>query len=271
MIRLIVCDLDETLVDKNRLISAGNQEAIAKAIKQGCQFAIATGRGYSSTLKVQQTLNTYEQADFYSITFNGAVLSENKNHRVIYQETLPFDLCTALFDIARAHDVGFQIYTFDSTYIYNLNDDEREYIKTFPNLVELTEPSIAFLQNQSVYKCLFQSHDTAYLEAIYEQIPSEIKSRSSTVFSSGRYMEFVAHTVSKGHALRILSDYLKIPLSDVLAIGDNHNDLSMLKESGYCATVANGLPSVKAVADYISPQNHNQSPVADILKHFEII
>lgn len=84
------------------------------------------------------------------------------------------------------------------------------------------------------------------------------ESQSLAVSSSSRGNIEITHSdAQKGIALEAIAEQLKIPMSDVMAIGDNLNDISMLEKAGYAVAMENGAPEVKEMADYITDTNEN--------------
>ncbi len=160
------------------------------------------------------------------------------------------------------------VYLEDSTYAFNLNADEKEHIQYFPNIIESDEDNLDFLKDQRILKILYQDLDIPYLESLEAKVSEDLKEILEISYSSNRYLEFNPKGVSKGLAIKELCEILKIKPSEILSIGDNSNDLSMLKVTGYSAAPSNGVDAVKEEVDYTSIYNYNESAVADIIKHF---
>ncbi len=270
MIKLIVSDLDETLLNHERHVDALNKAAISRAMAQNVLVMIATGRGYYSTLELQHELQLNQQEHAYSITFNGGLTMDNKTETIIASDTLDPDLVHRLFDHAMTIGICFEVYTLTRAYVFNANDDEKKYISVFPNIEFCTEKTLEPLKDQPIFKVIFESLDQAVLKQVEAALEPELKRHLNLLYSSSRYLECVPEGCSKGNALQRLCKRLSIDVNDVLAIGDNHNDLSMLECAGYSATVANALEEVKTHVDYCSPYDHNHNAVADILQHFDL-
>ena len=99
MYRLMLSDLDETLL-VNHHVPDFNIEAIKKARAKGLKFVPATGRAYNMILDILKEIGTYDQADEYSICFNGGLIIENKNNRILNFKGLSFESAKLLFDKA---------------------------------------------------------------------------------------------------------------------------------------------------------------------------
>ncbi len=268
MIKLIACDLDETLLDKDKNISEENKMAITKAKAKGIKFVCATGRGYPSVDSILKQLDLYDEANQYVISTNGSIITENKNHRVISMNTIRFELVEALFAFAMKHKKCIQIFTQTDVYGYLLDDDERKLLFMFkPDAIEMHENTIEFLKNKDIVKVMY--HDT--LEELFKLAPlmTHITDGQLDVsYSSNRYMEFTPYGIDKGKGLLDLAQYLGIKQSETMAIGDNYNDLSMILKAGVGVSVANAYEDIKKHSDYICENDHNHSAVAEVINKF---
>ena len=98
MYRLMFSDLDETLL-VNHHVPKVNQEAILKARKEGLKFVPCTGRAFNMIPDILKEIGTYDQAGEYSLCFNGGLIVENKNNKVLHFKGLEFEKAKEIFDI----------------------------------------------------------------------------------------------------------------------------------------------------------------------------
>lgn len=270
MYRLIACDLDETLLDKDRHVSPKTQETIQTAETKGLIFVPATGRGFYSINQTIQELGAAGQPQHYMIGFNGGIIVENQGPRIIKEFPLSFELLNRLFDFGSQYDVAIHLYTFEQTYVYHSNPDEDRYLTTIPHEKRL-DNDLQFLKNQTCYKVLFQNLDRHYLEKLQQDLPKDLQAALEISYSSNRYIEFNPKGVNKGMALELLAEYLKLPMNETIAIGDNANDLAMIEAAALGVAVANAVPSVKTAAQHITTANHEHSAVAEVIETFILI
>jgi len=267
MYRLIACDLDETLLDKERHVSKRTQETIKMAEAKGLVFAPATGRGFYSIKQTSKELDAENKANHYMIGFNGGVVVENEGPTIIKDFPLSFDILARLFEFGSNYDVAIHLYTFDQTYVYHSNPDEDAYLTTIPHEKRLDD-DIRFLENQVCYKALFQNLDRSYLEKLEKEMPAELHDLLEISYSSNRYIEFNPKGVNKGVALQTLAEHLDIPMNETIAIGDNTNDLAMIHAAELGIAVANAVPAVKEAAQHTTIADHEQSAVAEVIETF---
>ena len=108
MYKLMLSDLDETLLVKHH-VPEFNVEAIKAARKKGLKFVPATGRAYNMIPEILKEIDAYDQEGEYSICFNGALIVENKNDRILNFEGISFETTKMLFEKARDFDVCVQL------------------------------------------------------------------------------------------------------------------------------------------------------------------
>lgn len=270
MYKLIACDLDETLLNTEKEICEENIKAIKKAEKEyQVRFVPATGRGYTCIDNVLHTLGVYDAEDEYTISNNGGVVTENKAFRELSFHALPFSLAKQLFDFGYQKDVCIQVFTAKDVYAFHLNEDERKWLFSFkPDFIECNGDNIDFLKDTPITKILFQNIDIAYLQKLAKELKPITGNDVSITFSSNRYMEMNVFGVDKGLGLRDLCNYLGIDISETIAIGDNFNDIGMLREAGLSVAVANAVDEIKNLCDYVCEKDHNHGAVAEVIERF---
>ena len=97
MYKIIACDLDETLIRRNRTISKEDIDAILQATKAGVKFVLATGRGYNSVHSTLKELSLYQEEGQYVISYNGGAITENKDEKLLYFQGITFQEAEALY------------------------------------------------------------------------------------------------------------------------------------------------------------------------------
>lgn len=268
MYELMLSDLDETLL-VNHHVPEFNVEAIKKARKRGLKFVCATGRAFNMIPEILKELGTYDQEDEYSICFNGALIVENKNSKVLNFKGLSFDVAKMLFDKAQNYNVCVLVFTLDMCYIYNADPSEvqRKKDQKAPFVV-VDDYNIDNLKNERIAKILYQKEDMEYLKKIASELEDDIENKACASFSSNRYLEFNAPGVDKGYGLRWLANYLNIDLDKTIAIGDNYNDVEMIEQAKLGVCVTCGDDEIKSIADYVTKLDYDQGAVKEVIEKF---
>ena len=269
MVKLLLSDLDETLlVDQN--VPQASLDAINAARKKGVKFVVATGRGYQMIPHILKQLGSYDCENEYTICYNGGMIFENKNHRVLHFVDIAYNKVKALLEISNHYDVCVTIFTKYMCYILKpgQGEVERKTIQNSP--FEVVEGlDISFLEDEEIAKILFVHQDMNYLRQIHEEIKSEILKLDVCVsFSSNRYMEFNAQGVDKGTGLKWLANHLGIDIEDTMAVGDNLNDFEMIKAARIGVSVQNAVAKLKEVSQYITTKNHDDGAMVEVIHKF---
>lgn len=267
MYKIITCDLDETLLCMDRTISKRNIDAIHAAMEKGVKFVCASGRGYMSFQNTLQEIGLYDLADQYSISFNGSAITENRGNRVLFLEGISWELANALYVKGVEFGVCMHIYTQDTVYIYKLNEDERKFLENRMDYILVDDPDLSFLKGQQIIKVLYEHNGYDYLNQIEEKV-AELTGECEVSYSSGRYLEFNKAGISKGAGLERLAGILGVDMKDTLAIGDNVNDITMIRAAGLGAAVGNVYEGIRGECDYIAEATNDEGGVGEIIEKF---
>ena len=268
MYKIIACDLDKTLISRDRSITKENIEAIQRAKAAGVRFVPATGRGYNSVRNELKTLGLYDLENEYVISYNGGAITENKDERVLHFQGITFEEASALYQRGLTFEhICIHIYTPDQVWVRNFYPEEVEYLACRQPCTEIFTDDIEFLRGKEIVKAIYMNTDYDYLKKIQAQI-TDLTGDMDVSFSSNRYMEFNRKGVSKGKGLHKLADLLGVDIKDTIAIGDNYNDLSMIKEAGLGIGVANTVEAMKKECDYITKADCDHSAIAEVINRF---
>jgi hypothetical protein len=267
MYKIIACDLDETLLGKDRKISEENKKAIQRAKELGVKFVPATGRGYRTVEGNLKELGLYDLENEYVISFNGGAITENKGNKLLYFEGIPFELAETFYKRGLEYDVCVHVYTKDTVYVYNFVPGEQDYLAGRMEVTEIFDDNIDFLKGQEIVKALYMNTDRAYLNRIAEDL-KDITQDVDVSYSSNRYIEFNHRGVNKGAGLLSLAKLLGVKPEETIAIGDNYNDLSMIRAAGLGVGVQNTVEGMKKDCDYITDATCDESAVAEVIQKF---
>ncbi len=268
--KLIASDLDETLLNDDHVVPESNIYWIQKARKEhNVKFVPATGRGYMQILPELNQLGLDKQEGEYTLSFNGAALTENSDYHLLEWNGLDFDKMKEIFEFGLTKDVCIHVYTNTTLYIYRLSDSERErIIHQKLEAVYPEEDSVDFLKDEQIAKILFQNIDVPYLMSFEDEMKPITDGCVSVSYSSNRYMEFNKIGVDKGVGLHDLANKLGIDISETIAVGDNYNDITMLKAAGLSVAAGNAVDDVKDLCDYTTKANNNEGVVAELIRKY---
>jgi hypothetical protein len=260
-IKLLALDLDGTLVDRFRTISARVQAAIRAAVERGVRVSIATGREYVVTEKFARLLGLTSPV----ICCQGAFIYDPLTGQTIHQEGLSLPLAHLVIDLARSQRLALNFYLDGKVYTeYGTPESRAIFSKDGAPLVEVDDLKQAL--TTAPFKGLIV-HPADEIEQAAAQLRAAVGEAVRVVRSSERLIETTLPTVSKGKGLAILADYYGIAQDEVMAIGDHDNDIEMIAWAGLGVVMGNGSSGAKAVADVIAPPI-SEDGAAWAIEHF---
>ncbi len=266
MYKAIITDLDETLLNDQKEVSSQDIETIKRLREQGIRFVLSTGRPYSSTKELLQTLGMDEKEDEFVISFNGGAI-QNTEGKLFSLSGMDYDLVNALFKIGKESGIGIHVYTTENTYVTDLDPDDIAHIQGRMAITDYGEEDLERIRDEHFVKILYSKSDMDYLKAFREKI-RDYEDQLEVSYSSGRYLEMNKKGVSKGSGLLAFSKLLDIPKESIIAVGDNFNDLSMIQEAGLGIGVANANADIKDQFDFILESTNNENPITEIAGKF---
>ncbi len=268
MYRLISVDLDGTLLNSQKKISGENIEAIHMAIEKGIKVIICSGRVFKGARVFARKINTKEPL----VSCNGAVVKELETGKILYSNLLRKEDCYEVVDICRRENIYFHAYMDDDMYTENPDCPSILYWKGNSELPERDRVKINITDdfkktieksNILVSKIVVISEDLNALSMIRKRI--EEVTGVDVMSSNFDNFEVVNRGANKGTALKFLSEKLNIAREEIIAIGDNENDYTMLKYAGLSIAMGNAEDSIKRIADLVTLTN-DESGVAKAIK-----
>ena len=269
--KLIALDLDGTLLNSEKVISAGNFAALSLAAEQGHVIVPATGRALRAIPEQVMALPFLR----YAITINGAKVSDARTGETLLRAELALDTCLRLMDFAGRYDAMYDCYWNDTGWVDRAFLERVRYYNADEEVVTLlrrtrapVEDLKAFVRanGQPVQKVQLCFRDMAERETARAEITAAFP--DVLVTSSFRNnLELNAVDADKGRALLALARHLGIPVEDTVAFGDSSNDLRMLRAAGTSVAMGNAAPEVRAVCDYVTDTNDRDGVAAFLRTH----
>ena len=268
-IKLIVSDVDGTLVDTDKHISDVTVQAMKEAMAEGIAVAVASGRAFGEMGEVLQRLPEIEEY----ICSNGAVVVEQKHgqSKVIFRQSFSNEEGLWLMDQLLPFDVYIEAYGGKDILV--TADEMEEFAANLsPHLIPLMKASRTMVPNLRDY-IVETGMDLEKIQLFYgteEKKQAILKhfegdDRFTIIQSSEGNLEFVQPGISKGRAVAALANELGITADEVMTIGDSNNDLTMLAYAGVSFAMANGEATTKATAKYLAPTN-DEDGVAQVVR-----
>ena len=269
-IKLIAVDLDGTIISNATEFSNKTIEALNTAAEQGIIVAVCTGRVYG---EIPEAIRNIEGVRYF-ITSNGSSIITNTGN-IIYSNTIEKNIASDSLDILSEYDVMIDLYINGNGYMqssdieklehYNVTDGFDKVLKVSrimkDDIMRFYREELPALEKIN----LFFADKQERKEAIYRI--GRLEPSPKIVYSMEHNLEITSSTCSKGQGLNFLSNLLEVHMSEVMAIGDSNNDVSMLKLAGLSVAMGNSPKYVKDTVDYVTDTCENDGAAKAIKKY----
>ncbi len=252
---LLICsDLDGTLLNNKRVISEKNLEAIEYFKSEGGFFTFITGRMPFFAKHMYETVKP--NCPFGCI--NGGGVYDHVKKEYTYTLEISRNVVELIEYIDNEiPEIGIQVNTFDKIYFCRDNI-ANEHFRMATGM-----PYIAKHYNdidEPMAKILFVDHREGFLEKVEELLKNHPRANEFDFIRSEKTLyEILPKGSGKGNVLYRLSEQLGIDMKNTIAVGDYHNDISMIKAAGLGIAVANAQPAVKEAADMVTVSNEEDA------------
>ncbi len=264
--KLLILDVDGTLIGKGAYPSQRVTEAIAAAKEKGVIVALSTGRATEACYHLLNHL----KLDKLHIFFDGAAVVEWPSNDIIFLQALPPHVGKQLIELAREYDLFLEIYAHDFYFIEvdgRLADHQRRKLQINPLVTDL----MSLINRVKIVKGQLLAADAAEkqrADLVTQEMEKICKMSWSLDPSNGIYFgNAVSRYVSKAAALKEMLDYLGIDPDQVLAVGDSFNDHSTFEVVGACAAMGDAPDSLRQIADWLAP-TVEEDGVAAVIEKF---
>jgi len=266
--KLLVVDMDGTLLDDDKNISSENIAAVREMQQSGVPLVLATGR---SDAMVKRYLDLL-QIEAPVISCNGAFIRDRLTGEILHEQYISSDDCEYIIDVCREFNSDFHIYGESTLFGEAVTHKVKYYVDQNKRVPHSQQVNIEIVPDckdvldgrEDILKVLIPCDDDiadAMADRLNE-IPELVAYKSTP-----KLLDVMRVGVDKGNAMLKLAAIMGIDPSEIVAIGDNHNDYGLIKEAGFGVAVANAEPEVKQVADLVTISN-NDPAVADIIRRY---
>lgn len=250
MYRLLAIDLDGTLLSPQRTITPRTYDALFRAAAHGVSLVIATGQ----TLPVLRAVCADVPLRVPQIIYNGAIVADIATGKILHEHLVPQEYILQGLEAMREAGLHRAYHTHEHVYADRDTPNVRNWYRPpVPPALEVDD--VARIYPQPCVKLVGVGRDQRELPALRDRFAERYAGQLYVTQSSRDLVEFLHPSVSKGHALSMIAQDLGIRASEVAAIGDNHNDLGMLRFAGLGIAMGNAYDEVKAGADFVTLSN----------------
>ena len=267
--KLFATDMDGTLVNDNSELTERTKSAIIKTVEAGVLFVTATGRPFSNVDIVNRLfVNSDVDVDMPFIVFNGATAYMGKSRKLLFEKFLDFELAKEAFELGEKEGVAQIIWTGPRLWANRLCDETLRYQSRSSGLDMNLVTDFDALKDEveGVSKVLWITEPERVTRLRFE-MGAHFADRLNCVSSMAYFLEFICSEAGKGPALAEICKLYDIDRTEVVAVGDSYNDVSMLEFAGFSVAVENAHDDIKAVCDHVTASN-NDDGVAEVIERF---
>ena len=268
-IRLLVLDIDGTIAGQSNQITPAVQQAIAATQAQGIEVAIATGRMYCSALRFHQAV----ESRLPLMAYQGAWIQDPQTqvcHRhVPLDRRYAFALLRTLAELEVRQDLSIHLYIEDALHVRSVLPETKDYAQRSEVNPRAVGDLAQFLTEQpqlQTTKLLALSPDPDKTAAVLAQIRQQYsESELYLTQSVSTFFEATHPLANKGAAVQFLTEELMgLSPHQVMTVGDNFNDVAMLRYAGTSVAMGDAPAAVQAEADWVAPSVEADGVVAAI-------
>lgn len=267
--KLLFLDLDGTLLDDRKEITAGNRRALTEVIEKGNGVVITTGRPLLSAMEQARRMGL-DTPGCYLIAYNGAQIYDWASRKTVYSQTLELEDVYRIFD--RCTEKNIHVQTYDATRVLVEPRWDDSIVRLYCSRILMEHRVIGDVRRdlrEPPVKCLAIDFECPEkLGALQSWVDETMGNRVDAFFSCNEYLEIVPAGMNKGNAVRMLCRLMNVEIENAVAVGDAANDISMIRAAGVGVAMANGTEEVKAVADYITQRDNNHDAIQEVAERF---
>jgi Cof subfamily protein (haloacid dehalogenase superfamily) len=252
MYRLLAIDLDGTLLSPQKRITQRTYDALRQAVDYGMKLVIATGQ----TLNVLRAVCGDLPLNTPQILYNGALIADIATGTIVREQLVPPEQILPTLTLLRTMGLYRAYHTHEQVYVdQDTPNARRWYRPPVPQVVEVAD--VARIYPQPCIK-LVGVGDESTLRVKRRELEHLLADQLYVTQASRDLLEFLHPAVSKGNALKFLAQSLDIAPEEIVAFGDNHNDIGMLQFAGLGIAMGNAHDEVKSAAKYVTLRNSEE-------------
>lgn len=263
MYKLIVLDCDGTLLNSSKIITERTKNSLSYVLAKNVKVMIASARPFYRLKPILSELGINVDNQF-TIAFNGALVVNNTESEVLFSRGFDYEQVKEIIEIGNLLSTRMFLYSKDAIYS---NVDDEKYRKKNPD-VNFNVVSLVGLDysNIPIYKIAYVNSPEETVK-LRNKLPAFMFKKYEVSSSVPQFIEFVNRGITKAGALALIQGRMGIESSEVLAFGDQDNDIPMLKYAGGSVVMGNASDNIKAYATYITKSN-DEDGVAVAIEHF---
>lgn len=255
MYKAVFIDLDGTLLRHDHSISEATRDTIQRLVAKGVLVALVSARPFHGITHISEWLGT---VPFPIVSLNGAYIGLDNN--IIFQSSIDSETILDLHGHAKAFDATLIYYSGLKWFaeISNAAIEKEQRITEVPVTIAPFQTLLhEWNKEQAGLNKVMAIGKEDVIKALELQLKSIYGDKMNIYTSKPTYLEIMRRDASKTNAVKFLLERYKISKDEIIAIGDNFNDMEMIAFAGTGVAMGNAPDEIKAVADYVTDTNEN--------------
>jgi Cof subfamily protein (haloacid dehalogenase superfamily) len=251
-IRLVIADIDGTLVTKEKLLTPHSVQAVQRLNDAGMLFGVTTGRPPAGTRMLVDSLPGLK----FIAGFNGGIIVR-RDFSLFKQNLLPAAIAQQVVETILQHGMDVWLYTDKDWFVRDIRAyrvDREEKTVQFPPKVT---PTFAGLFDR-VVKIVGVSKDYDIVAQCEKNVQEKLGASVSAARSQPFYLDVTHPKANKGQVVLLASEFSGVPPQEIATIGDMPNDVTMFQQSGVSIAMGNASPEVQKAATYVTASNEQE-------------
>ncbi|MGX6978432.1 Cof-type HAD-IIB family hydrolase [Vagococcus elongatus] len=256
MIKLVAIDLDGTLLNSQKQISEENKRVIQNAKDAGVKVVVCTGRPLMGVAPLLEELNLMDPGD-YTVTLNGGLIQKNDTGEILSETIMTVQDVRTVYELTYNLQLSLNVVTAKK--VFHVKPD----VPAFPSYYQKLNSLLVFEDKHletfddrmKINKMVCASENVQHLTSQMGRIPERYHEQYNIIRSGQFLFEFVHKEVSKAAGLKHLGEILNIQTKEMMAIGDEENDLPMIRLVGTGVAMGNATDEVKSAATVTTKSN----------------
>ena len=262
-IRLLALDLDGTLFNSEKRVPDENKAALRAARDKGVKVVITTGRPLKAIEGLLDELDLISDHD-YVITFNGGLV-QTTSGRILDKSELTRHHIAKLYKNFEPLGLPLDVLSDGTVYSVPSQGNHSLYYTANPLLRFIEVDGVDNIPHNIIYNKIVSVIDEDFLDKQIRELPIDLYDEFEIFKSRDILLEIMPKGVHKANGLNLLIGHLGLTASQVMAMGDEENDLTMLKWAGLGVAMANGATIAKETADAVTTRTNEESGVAEAI------
>jgi Cof subfamily protein (haloacid dehalogenase superfamily) len=259
--KMLVLDMDDTLLNDDHTVSEENATMLLKAQELGIYVVLASGRPTPAMTAYAKEL---QLDNSFMISYNGAVITDLKEDKIIFEQTLSQQQIHELYDYSVKSNTHIITYVDGKI----VSETDSEYIEVERTITGLEHNKVLNFKDavqSAAIKCILLE-EPSYLKEVEKDLKLAMP-HLSVCMSKPFFLEVAQNGIDKGASIKFLAEKLNILQSEIIAVGNAGNDLTMIEYAGLGVWVDNVDPELRDRADVIVASN-NDHGVAEVVRRF---